>query len=100
MKARFIEPAEVEADEAVAYFEQQLEGLGERFQNDLEHTVSLIIDYPLIGSPLTKRIRKFRLRKFRYNVVYVVVEDEIVIVAVAHHKKRPRYWRRRMTQIS
>jgi mRNA-degrading endonuclease RelE of RelBE toxin-antitoxin system len=39
----------------------------------------------------------FRLHTFSYNLVYVVESDEIVILAVAHHKRRPGYWRGRLS---
>jgi toxin ParE2 len=96
IRVRFLEPAEAEIDEAVTYFDQQAPGLGERFQREVEATVALIVEHPDVGSPLTKRVRKFRVRKFKHNVIYVRDGEEILIVAVAHHKKRPRYWRRRV----
>jgi plasmid stabilization system protein ParE len=97
-QARFLDPAEAEVDEAVAYFDAQRPGLGERFEREVEVTVARIIEYPEIGSPLTKLIRQFRVRKFKYNVIYVVDGAEIVIIAVAHHRKRPRYWRNRIAR--
>jgi plasmid stabilization system protein ParE len=95
-QARFLETAEAELEEAIAYFDRQVIGLGARFQREVENTVALIEEHPAIGAPLTKRIRKFRVRKFKYKVVYVLDNDEILIIAVAHHKKRPRYWRHRI----
>lgn len=38
MRARFLKPAEIEVDEAIAYFDQQREGLGDRFEQDLGDT--------------------------------------------------------------
>ena len=99
MRARFLKPAEIEVDEAIAYFDQQREGLGDRFEKDLRDTVSFIAERPLTGKPLTAHVRKFRLRTFRYNVIYVVDGDEVVIVAVAHHRRRPGYWNIRLTDI-
>lgn len=94
--ARFLKPAEAEVEEAVAYFDRQFIGLGDRFERQVELTVALIAEHPEVGSPLTKRIRKFRVRKFKYNVIYVFDQNEIVIIAIAHHGKRPRYWRNRI----
>ncbi|MFL6244631.1 MAG: type II toxin-antitoxin system RelE/ParE family toxin [Thermoanaerobaculia bacterium] len=99
MQARFLKPAELEVDEAVAYFDQQREGLGDRFEQDLQETVSFITRRPLTGQPLTKLVRRFRLRTFRYNVIYVVDDDEVIIVAVAHHRRRPGYWNARLAEV-
>lgn len=96
MQARFLEPAEAEVDEAVAYFDEQRPGLGDRFEQDLLATLRHIGEHPFSGKPLTEHIRKFALRKFRYNVIYAVDEATIVVVAVAHHRRRPGYWRSRV----
>ena len=93
---RFLRPAEAEATEAVAYFDSQRSGLGDRFEQDLRETVDFVRERPLSGKPLTNRVRRFPLGTFRYNVVD---GDEIVIVAVAHHRRRPGYWRGRLTLI-
>jgi plasmid stabilization system protein ParE len=98
MRARFLRPAAAEVDEAVEYFDQQRDGLGNRFEQDLLDVVTFVTERPLAGSPL-KGVRKFRLRTFRYNVIYVVDTEEIVIVAVAHHRRRPGYWRNRLASI-
>ena len=36
------------------------------------------------------------VRKFPFRIVYRVVDDGVLIVAVAHAKPRPRYWRDRV----
>lgn len=96
MRARFLKPAETEVAEAITYFDQQREGLGDRFEQDLLETVRFIAERPLTGKPLTTRVRKFRLHTFRYNVIYLVDTDEVIIVAVAHHRRRPGYWNSRL----
>lgn len=73
--------------------------LGERFEQEVRYAVRLVSEHPRIGAPLTKRLRKLRLRTFPYNLIYVTEDDEIVIVAVAHHKRRPGYWRIRLGYI-
>jgi len=40
-------------------------------------------------------IRSAKLRRFPYRVVYVIVGDDIDVLAVAHAKRRPAYWRAR-----
>ena len=97
MRARFLKPAGAEVDEAIAYFDEQRESLGARFEEDLLNTVRLVTDHPFAGKLLTDSVRKFRFRRFRYNLIYVVDGDEILIVAVAHHSRRPGYWRGRLS---
>jgi toxin ParE2 len=95
--ARFLKPAEVEVDDAVTYFDEQRPGLGDRFEQDLLATVNFVIEHPLSGKRISESVRKFGLRTFHYNVIYVIDELDIVIIAVAHHRRRPGYWQSRLT---
>lgn len=95
--ARFLKPAEAEVDEAVAYFDEQRFGLGDRFEQDLLTALTFVIEHPYSGKPISKTIRKLGLRTFRYNLIYAIDDSEIVVVAVAHHRRRPGYWHRRLT---
>ena len=91
-----LKPAEAEVDEAITYFDAQRPGLGERFERDLSETVAFITDYPLTGTRLSIYTRKHKLRTFKYHVIYVVESTELVIVAVAHRRRRPGYWASRL----
>jgi len=59
--ARFLEPADAELEGHISYFEKQLIGLGERFEQEVRYAVGLVSEHPRIGAPLTKRVRKLRL---------------------------------------
>ena len=97
-RVRFLEPAIHEFEEHVAYFDEQVAGLGDRFDEEVEFASSLIAEHPQIGASVTKRIRKFRLRSFPYSIIYAVEAEEIVIIAVAPQRRRPNYWRGRSTK--
>jgi plasmid stabilization system protein ParE len=96
MLVRVFKAAYTEIDDATAYFDEQREGLGERFKVDLQRTIDFILEHPHSGKRLSDRVRKFRLSTFRYDVIYILDVAEIVIVAVAHHRKRPGYWHNRL----
>jgi len=92
MRTRFLEPAQAEVDEAARYFDEQRPGLGDRFEHDLQDAVAFVTERPLSGKRLTENIRQVGLRTFRYNVIYAIDGEELIIVAVAHHRRRPGYW--------
>jgi plasmid stabilization system protein ParE len=98
-QTRFLRAAEAEADEAVAYFDEQRPGLGDRFEQELTDALEVLKQFPRSGKPLTTLVRKLRLRTFRYNLVYVANDNEVVIVAVAHHRRHPDYWQSRLFPI-
>jgi toxin ParE1/3/4 len=41
-------------------------------------------------------VRRKILRRFPYSIFYIVENDAVVIVAIAHHKRRPGYWKPRL----
>ena len=97
MKAyRFVAEARDEFREQVAYFDGQVSGLGDKFIQDVETAVRAIREHPESGSPVSRNVRKKVLGAFPFNIFYVVAAEEIVIVAVAAHRRRPRYWRSRV----
>jgi toxin ParE1/3/4 len=93
---RFLEEADAEFHEQIAYFDLHAAGLADRFVAEVETTVRHIREYPESGSPLSGNVRKRVLRVFKYNILYVNKPEEILIIAVAPHKRHPRYWRKRL----
>lgn len=45
---------------------------------------------------LDVEIRRAVTRRFEYGLVYYVRGDVLWVVAVAHSKRRPNYWRARL----
>ena len=96
MKETIFHPdARAEMRESVEFYEARLDGLGFRFLSAVERTTERISAYPEAGAPLARGFRKRIVQGFPYNIVYRVWEDYIYLVAVAHHHRRPGYWRER-----
>lgn len=94
---RSSQPASDEFAAAVRWYEERCVGLGAEFLDAVTDTTALIQARPEIGSPvahdpLTQRVL---VRRCPYQVVYHVTPTQIVIVAVAHLKRRPGYWKNR-----
>lgn len=98
MKSEFLPEAEKELREAARYYENEAPGVGIAFIVELHKTVASIVDNPFAAQTVRKCIRKKVLSRFPFNVLYSVEEEAVVIVAVAHQKRRPTYWRRRMKE--
>jgi toxin ParE1/3/4 len=43
-----------------------------------------------------RELRRFVMRRFPFSIVYYIVDDIVRVVAVAHGKRRPGYWRVRL----
>jgi toxin ParE1/3/4 len=52
---------------------------------------SRVLEHPQIGTPARAATRKLAFPRFPYSLIYRLAEDDIVIVAIAHHHRRPGY---------
>jgi toxin ParE1/3/4 len=94
---RNLQPAGEEFTAAVRWYEQQRAGLGGEFFDAVSDATTRIHNHPEIGTSLSpdQRTRRVLVHRFPYQVVYRLFPNEIVIVAVAHLKRRPGYWKNR-----
>lgn len=51
----------------------------------------------MIGFPPELDVRRFGLRRFPFSIVTAQVGHQRAVIAVAHAKRAPGYWRRRLT---
>ena len=87
--------ADAELEDASLFYESRMAGLGKSFAAEVERTISLIREFPDAGSPVGPRRRRVLVARFPYSVVYRRDPDSVVIIAVAHQRRRPGYWQRR-----
>jgi plasmid stabilization system protein ParE len=98
-RVRFHRAASAEAEAAVRWYDERVDGLGADFRAELVRGVERIAERPLLwpASEHDSRARRDLLSRFPYSVVYVVAEDgSVTVAAVAHVKRRPAYGRRRV----
>jgi toxin ParE1/3/4 len=96
MNSEFLPEADEEFREAVRYYESEAPGVGLAFIAELHRTISLVISQPRSAKRVRGSIRKKVLSHFPYSLLYSIESNLILIVAVAHHKRRPTYWRNRL----
>ena len=97
MKLRILRETEAEIESARQYFNAQAFALGDRFLDDLEQTLERIEAIPesfpgLETLPDSEPYRRALLKVFRYAVIFEVLAEEIVVVAIAHTSRKPNYW--------
>ena len=89
MNVVFYPDARQELFDAIQFYEQQLPGLGILFFKEISDAINLIRLYPEAHQLITTRTRKCPLRKFPYLVLYGIIDDTIVVSAVAHQHRHP-----------
>ena len=99
MKIRFLNLADQEVDDAVRWYEEQATGLSRDFLDELDLVVRLVRIYPLMGIQIEPEIRRFLFTRFPYSLIYGIDQEMIIIIAVAHQHRKPRYWADRIDSI-
>jgi plasmid stabilization system protein ParE len=97
MDVRFHRIAIREYREARDWYERQRSGLGPAYVAEVDRTIARIIENPERFPPDQDGFRRARLHRFPY-AVYFHEEgaDVILVLAVAHARRREGYWRRRL----
>jgi plasmid stabilization system protein ParE len=86
-------PALAELHDAAAFYTMKANvELGLAFVAEFERTANLVLDNPLLGTVFRSTRRRYILRRFPFSIIYQVNAEELRILAVAHHRRRPGYW--------
>jgi plasmid stabilization system protein ParE len=84
-----------EAQAAERWYRERNESASGRFQRELDRAIERISERPETGSPYLSSTRRVLLRRFPFFVGYRVRVADLEIVAIAHARRRPGYWRAR-----
>jgi toxin ParE2 len=93
---RFLEVAKIELDQAFQWYESQAPGLGNAFLIEIMAAAERISLYPEAWQSLDRDVRRCRLNRFPYGLLYSVENGDVLILAVAHLHREPSYWRERL----
>jgi hypothetical protein len=96
--------ARAEYLDALSWYEQQQSGLGERVAHELDDGVDFIRAWPESAPHQSWRqrtpvIRRKNVAVFPYGIIYFLRDGEVIVVAYAHEKRPPGYWRQRLQDL-
>ena len=93
-KVTFHEEADSEIYEAALYYEDKAADLGLLFLDEIEKAILRILANPMAYPSVGDEVRQAIVSRFPYSILYVIESDEhLRVIAVAHQKRRPRYWK-------
>lgn len=92
MNIRFLKQAVGELDDAFNWYNEQLPGLGYDFLDEIDLSIRRIHAYPESSEVIEEGIRRCIINRFPYGILYGIDTDTLVIIAVAHLHRMPRYW--------
>lgn len=92
--------ADVELAYAAATLEAERQGAARDFLDDYWETLTLARTTPGfgtkvdVGEPVV--VRWYLLDTFSYRIFALVEEDDLIVIAIAHHHREEGYWRDRL----
>jgi len=91
-----------ELEEAAAWYEAEAPGLGERLVDVFANAVQLLQEpnpplTPLVGEAGKLGAKRLILRRFPFPLITISTTAAIIVVAFAHHARKPAYWRGRLS---
>jgi hypothetical protein len=81
----------IDVEETVIFYEKESHGLGERFYKSFLQSAEDIRLSPQNYSYIYKPVRRHITKNFPYKVYYIVLNEPIVVIGVAHAKRSNRY---------
>ena len=97
----FLPAALQEYVEAVRWYARQRQGLGEELIDEVEYRIRRAVEMPGAGrlepdAPERFALRWYNLHRFPYALLIGNLDTRRVVVAVAHERRKPGYWKRRL----
>lgn len=97
MRVRLHPGASADLTSAGDWYELQVPGLGLDLVEEVERPLDAITErpatwplWPGVGDEVG--VRRFLLARFPFAIAYIVEADEIVVLALAHLRRRPGSW--------
>lgn len=96
-RVRFAPEASAELEDAARWYEQRHAGLGLAFLAAVDGAVGSLVRSPGAGTPIDGLpadldVRRVPVSRFPYHLAYLITEQQIHVLAIAHDRRRPVYW--------
>jgi plasmid stabilization system protein ParE len=81
-----------ELNDAVSYYDEQLDGLGDGFRTEIYETIDRIVDDPHLHRVIQFNIRRCFVHRFPFSILYRIVNDDLIrILVIRHHRWHPEF---------
>lgn len=94
---RFSTIAREEYDDAFEWYAKQSLNAADRFESSISRSLTRIVAAPNRLPSTFAGCRRCPVEQYPFDIIYHQLSDAIVVIAIAHRKRRPGYWRKRMS---
>jgi plasmid stabilization system protein ParE len=88
--------AEQDLVEAATWYEGNQPGLGRQFLDEANETLASIGEQPLAYTVVYRSLRRALLKRFPFAVFFLTNDQDVVVVAILHGSRHPRFWKKRI----
>lgn len=93
---RFHPEAREEFRSAIRWYRARNRQASSEFRVAVSDTIRLIAKVPQRRMKYFHGTRRFVVQRFPFSVIYLDDPDVVIIIAVAHRKRKPGYWKGRL----
>ena len=90
------EEALAEAQAAFEWYSARNPAAADAFINELDHAIEQIGQLPNLAGSYVSGTRRYVMRRFPFTVIYREQERIMEVVAIAHGRRKPGYWKDRL----
>lgn len=87
--------AEQEARDAFLWYADRSPRAAARFEEELDHALARIAEAPRVFPETEPGVRRAMFASFPYSILYAIEQAGVIVLAIAHTRRRPGYWRSR-----
>lgn len=91
-RTRFLPPADADVLDAIRWYEDRSEGLGRRFEHEIERVLRRIAANPKMFSVVRHDVRQAIVKRFPYSIYFREVGELVVILGVFHTSRASDAW--------
>ena len=84
--------ARAELIDAWTWYEEQRPGLGDELEACVEAAIGSAARSPASHQRVYATVRRVLVKRFPYGVYYLVEGEVLLVLAVAHGRRKPHYW--------
>ncbi len=92
----FLPEAQAEAECVTGDYEVRVPGLGVRFREGIESVCAAVIQHPFLWRERPGGYRRVNLPGFPFYIAFILREEHVLIIAIAHCSRHSDYWKSRM----
>ncbi len=93
---KFHPAAAQEAETAFEWYAARDIAVARGFRDELQRAVEIVAAAPRVWPRYGRRARRYVFPRFPFSLIYVDRGGEVELIAVAHGRRRPGYWRTRL----